>query len=185
MTRIEELVVIRAPAAAARRAVLSVAAMREWSAPDVAIVPPSRAELAVGDRFRIEVVGGFAFDYVVEAASDREVVFTYDGSWRGIERWSFVPDGADTVVRRAYTVEGGSLSASLLWATVGRAAAGLHLRYELSRLRDLVEREPGPRAEIPASAASHVVPPAHPSPEPPGGEGQPGAGTTPFPVDDG
>jgi len=188
MTRIEELVVVRAPAPRAREAVVERARMREWMAPDVTLVSraSSAASLGTGDRFALEVFGGLRFEYLVEATSDREVVFSFAGPWRGRERWSFVPDGAETVVRRCYEVDDASLVGTLAWATAGRAVVAAHLRWELARFRDRVERTPGPRAEIepPAPPVSASAPALRVVPEPSAGGQAPGP-TLPFPVDDG
>lgn len=207
MSRVEELVAVRAPVAAVRRAVVEPVRARDWMAPDVHLrLRGAGGALAPGDQFRIELLGGLGFDYIVEAVSDREVAFSFKGPWDGTERWSFVADGAETLVRRIYEVERGSPLAMLAWETVGRPLAGAHLRLELARMRALVERESWPAAEI-APGSVRRVPPATPAatapsasstpaetpapaeparaPEPPrAGGDQPQEGL-PFPVDDG
>ncbi|HXE59278.1 MAG TPA: SRPBCC family protein [Gemmatimonadaceae bacterium] len=178
MNRVEELIVVPATPAQAMRALLTVDRAREWMAPDVHLVPRTSAPaLGVGDRFALELFGGMRFDYVVEATSDREVVLVYDGSWRGQERWSFVADGADTLVRRSYEVEGGSPLAALAWGTVGHAIVAMHMRFELSRFRSAILSNPGPRGEIEATAG-----PMHSAPieQPNDARARPA-----FPVDDG
>jgi len=180
VSRVEELVALRASVAAARRALLEPARAREWMAPDVSFRPRGAgAVLAPGDQFRIELVGGWGFEYVVEGVSDREVVLSFKGPWDGTERWSFVADGAETLVRRVYEVERGAPLAMVAWETVGRPIVAAHLRLELARLRSLVERDPGPAAEIAPSAVRRVPPSGEPEspPEP--------TAPLPFPVDDG
>jgi hypothetical protein len=153
MTRVEELIVVPASPAQAQRALLTVTRAREWMAPDVHLVPRTSAPaLGAGDRFALELFGGMRFEYVVEATSDREVALSYDGPWRGQERWSFVADGAETLVRRSYEVEGGTPLAALAWGTVGHAIVALHMRFELSRFRSAIQNDPGPRGEIEASS---------------------------------
>lgn len=198
MSRVEEMVAVRAAAPQAMRVLLTVARFREWQAPDATMVPLTAAPvLSVGDRFRLKIVGGLAFEYLVEGVSDREVVLAFDGPWRGSERWSFVPDGAETLVRRVYEVDDRTPLEWLAWRTVGAALVAVHFKVELPRFRDAVERAPGPRAEIESSAASVRVEPRA-VPEPPAGAGEPPAeppppsstapddtDTLPFPVDDG
>ncbi len=153
MTRVEELIVVPAAPAQAMRALLTVERAREWMAPDVHLVTRTSApSLGAGDRFALELFGGLRFEYVVEATSDREVALSYDGPWRGQERWSFVADGAETLVRRSYEVEGGSALAALAWGTVGHAIVAMHMRFELSRFRSAIQNDPGPRGEIEATS---------------------------------
>jgi len=176
MTRIEELVVVPAAPAQAMRALLTVSRARDWMAPDVDLVPrTSRPVLGAGDHFALELFGGMRFEYVIEATSDREVALTYTGPWHGTERWSFVADGADTLVRRTYDVLGGSPLAALAWGTVGRAVVAMHLRFELSRFKSALEHDPGPRGEIEASSG-----PLRSAPD-----DAPASNRPPFPVDDG
>jgi hypothetical protein len=183
MTRVEELVVVAAVPAQAMRALLSVPRAREWMAWVVRLTPRHvSVALGAGDRFAIELFGGLRFEYVVEATSDREVVLSYEGPWHGQERWSFVADGAETLVRRSYEVRGGSPLAALAWGTVGRTVVSAHLRYELSRFREAVERDPGPRGEIEAaSLRSADLPPGAGE----GGASREASERPAFPVDDG
>jgi hypothetical protein len=154
---------------------VTVADMRRWVAPDVSVHPGSTAATLVpGDRFALDVFGGLRFDYLVEGATDREVVFTFSGPWHGRERWSFVPDGVETVVRRRYDADDLSVLGAIAGTTVGWALGSAHYRLELSRFRPLVEREAGPPAEIEAGDAAYI---------PPGVAAD--AGELPFPVDDG
>lgn len=174
MSRIEELTAVRAAPPQAMRALLEPARHAAWVAPNVRLVSRTAVTtLGPGDRLRLDVLGGPSFDYLVEAVSDREVVFAFTGPWRGRERWSFIPDGAETVVRRVYEVDGAVGLAALAWETVGRALMGLGLRLELARFREAVERDPGPRAEI--------EPPERPAAAP---LPEPAAPSPPFPVDD-
>ena len=178
MTRVEELVVVTATPAQAQRALLTVARAREWMAPDVHLVPRTSApSLGVGDRFALELFGGMRFEYVVEATSDREVALSYDGPWRGQERWSFVADGAETLVRRSYEVEGGSPLAALAWGTVGHAIVAMHMRFELSRFRSAIQADPGFRGEIEATSGPMRSTPLEASDDTQAGPS--------FPVDDG
>ena len=167
--RIEEMTTVRTAPAQARRTLVTTANFAAWVTPTLSVVPVSLSpSLAPGDRFRLEAaVFGAGFDYLVEAVSDREVVLAFEGPWSGRERWSFVADGAETIVRRMYEVNDSSLAASLAWRTAGRALVAAHFKFELARFRDLAERQPGPRAEI----------------EPRARDEQPPA--TPFPVDEG
>ena len=179
MTRIEELVVVPATPAQAMRALLTVARAHDWMAPDVNLVPrTSNPVLGAGDRFVLELFGGMRFEYVIEATSDREVAFTYDGPWQGAERWSFVADGAETLVRRTYEVQGGSPLAAFAWGTVGRAVVAMHIRFELSRFKSAIQHDPGPRGEIEPTSG-----PLRSTPKDSGGDGV--ASRPPFPVDDG
>ncbi|MGH7719809.1 MAG: hypothetical protein ACREON_13325, partial [Gemmatimonadaceae bacterium] len=100
---------------------------------------------------------------------------SFTGPWSGRERWSFVADGAETIVRRIHEVDEGSLASMLAWRTVGRPLVIAHFKLELWRFRDLAEREPGPRAEIPSPAPDAGTPRTDPSSST-GGRG--------FPVDD-
>ncbi|HEX5179774.1 MAG TPA: SRPBCC family protein [Gemmatimonadaceae bacterium] len=180
MTRIEELVVVPATPAQAMRALLTVKRAQDWMAPDVRLVPhTSSPVLGAGDHFALELFGGLRFEYVIEATSDREVAFTYDGPWRGEERWSFVADGAETLVRRSYEVHGGSPLAALAWGTVGRAVVAMHMRFELSRLKSAIQRDPGPRGEIEATSG-----PLRSAPDD-SAQKEDGAARPSFPVDDG
>ena len=180
MTRVEELIVVPATPAQAMRALLTVARAHDWMAPDVHLVPrTSSPALGTGDHFALELFGGMRFEYVIEATSDREVALSYDGPWSGEERWSFVADGAETLVRRSYEVQSGSPLAAFAWGTVGRAVVAMHIRYELSRFRSAIERDPGPRGEIEAPSG-----PLHAMPRDPSVERD--SATHPsFPVDDG
>lgn len=146
---VEEMIVVRAAPSQAMRALLTPSRMTEWVAPDVSVTVLTATErLLPGDRFRLEGILGPAFDYQVEAASEREVVLSFEGSWRGEERWSFVGDGADTIVRRSYRVREALGLNAVAWRTVGRAVVMVHFKLELSRFKNLLEREPGIRAEI-------------------------------------
>ncbi len=149
MSTIEEMVAIRATISQAMSHLLTIDRMRAWIAPDMALLPRGTAPtLAPGDRFRLEALGTIRFEYVVEAITDREVVFSFEGPWSGRERWSFVADGADTIVRRAYDVSGDSLAEWTAWTLIGRPLVLAHYKFELSRFREAVEREPGPKGEI-------------------------------------
>jgi hypothetical protein len=149
VSRIEEMVAVRATVAEAMRHLLTVDRIRTWIAPDMALLPRGASPtLAPGDRFRLEALGAVGFDYVVEAITDREVVMSFEGPWAGTERWSFVADGAETIVRRAYDVSDDSLAGWTAWTTIGRPLVLAHYKFELSRFRDAVEREPGPKGEI-------------------------------------
>ncbi len=173
MSDIEEMIAVRAAPAQAMRALLAPSRMKEWVASDVSLnVQTAGERLLPGDRFRIAGLLGPAFDYQVEAASEREVVFSFEGSWRGEERWSFVADGPDTIVRRSYRVHEAPGLGAIAWRTVGRAVVMVHFKLELSRFKDLLEREPAVRAEIES--------PAVPNPQP--GETPP---RRPFEIDEG
>ena len=149
MSRIEEMIAVGATIPQAMHHLLTIDRMRAWIAPDMALLPRGAAPtLGPGDRFRLEALGYVHFDYVVEAITDREVVLSFDGPWTGSERWSFVADGAETIVRRAYDVADDSVAGWTAWNTIGRPLVLAHYKYELSRFREAVEREPGPRGEI-------------------------------------
>jgi hypothetical protein len=143
------MVAVRAAVPQAMRHLLTIDRMRAWIAPDMALLPRSASPtLAPGDRFRLEALGAVGFDYVVEAITDREVVLSFEGPWTGNERWSFVADGAETIVRRTYDVSDESIAGWTAWMTIGRPLVLAHYKFELSRFREAVEREPGPRGEI-------------------------------------
>jgi hypothetical protein len=172
MDRVEELTTIRTGTARALDVLLETGNLKRWVAPDISVTPLTLASrLGPGDRFRIHVLGPLVFDYTVEAVSEREVVLAFSGPWSGSERWSFIADGAETIVRRVHEVHGGSLMGALAWNAVGRVAVIAHFKLELSRFRDLAEREPGTPAEIEAPLGR----------EPIAGEVEPPS----FPVDDG
>jgi len=154
MSRIEEMVAVGATIPQTMHHLLTLERMRDWIAPDMALLPRGTSPtLAPGDRFRLEALGAVGFDYVVEAITEREVVLSFEGPWDGSERWSFVADGAETIVRRAYEVSDDSMAGLTAWMTVGRPLVLAHYKFELSRFRDAVEREPGPRGEIEGPAA--------------------------------
>ena len=149
MSRIEEMIAIGATIPQAMHHLLTIDRMRAWIAPDMALLPRSDSPtLAPGDRFRLEALGVVGFDYVVEAITDREVVLSFEGPWTGSERWSFVADGAETIVRRAYDVSDDSVTGWTAWMTIGRPLVLAHYKFELSRFREAVEHEPGPKGEI-------------------------------------
>jgi uncharacterized protein YndB with AHSA1/START domain len=149
MSKVEQITVIRATPAQAMRALVTTSRLTEWVAPDVTLTPRTRAAtLSPGDQLRLEIPVGAAFDYVVEAATDREVVFSFSGPWSGEERWSFIADGAETLVRRVYDVRETHGLAGLAWPTLGRALVIAHYKLEMMRFRDMVERNPGPAGEI-------------------------------------
>ena len=172
MDRVEELVTMRASAARGLDLLLDIQNLRRWVAPDVSVTPFTLAKrLGPGDRFRVRVLGPLMFEYTVEGVSEREVALAFTGPWSGRERWSFIADGAETIVRRVHEVHDGSLVGALAWNTFGRVGVLAHFKLELSRFRDLAEREPGAPAEIEAPAQRE---PISREPEPPS-----------FPVDDG
>lgn len=151
MSKVEEITAVRATPAQAMRALVTASRLEEWVAPDVTLTPLTRsATLGPGDRLRLRILGGPSFDYSVEATTDREVVFSFSGPWNGHERWSFIADGAETIVRRTYEVEDSSGLAGLAWPTLGRALVSAHYKLELMRFREMVERNPGPAGEIEA-----------------------------------
>jgi hypothetical protein len=157
VSRIEEMVAVSAAVPQAMRHLLTIDRMRAWIAPHMALLPRSRSPaLAPGDRFRLEALGAVGFDYVVEAITDREVVLSFEGPWRGSERWSFVADGAETIVRRAYEVSDDSLAGWTAWTMIGRPLVLAHYKFELSRFREAVQREPGPRGEIEGEGGSRT-----------------------------
>lgn len=131
------------------RALVTAARLEEWVAPDVNLTPLTGAKiLSPGDRLRLRILGGPSFDYTVEATTDREVVFSFTGPWSGQERWSFMADGAETIVRRIYEVDDTPGLAGLAWPTLGRALVTAHYKLELMRFREMIERNPGPAGEI-------------------------------------
>lgn len=149
MSKVEEIVAVRATPAQVMRTLVTVARFDEWTAPDVTLTAHTRAvTLSPGDRLQLQVLGGATFDYVVEGASDRELVFSFTGPWSGEERWSIIADGAETLVRRVYDVRDTHGLTGLAWPTVGRALVMAHFKLELARFRDVVERSPGPAGEI-------------------------------------
>ena len=164
MERVEEMTVINASVAHAMR-LLTTGRFAEWVAPDVTATPTSvSATLAPGDRFGLEIMGGVRFDYLVEAISDRDVVFSFSGPWSGRERWSFVSDGAETIVRRVYELDERSPIPTLAWRAVGRPVVAAHFKLELARFRALAERELGVRGEIEPGVAAVDAPPPRPYP---------------------
>ncbi|HXY30849.1 MAG TPA: hypothetical protein VEI06_09060 [Gemmatimonadaceae bacterium] len=168
---VEELVVVPAGVVHAIRMLTNSSRLSEWMAPHVRLDRRfAGSVLEPGNRFRLESVGGVGFDYLVEAVSAREVVFAFEGPWSGRERWSFVPDGADTIVRRRYEVHAGTPLAMLAWRTGGRAVVTAHYKLELARFRSALQRDPGPRGAIEG-------------PQPPERLAE-ASGTMPFPVDD-
>jgi hypothetical protein len=177
-SRVEEMTAVAVAAPQARRLLMSFARFPEWVAPDITVTPLSVSTfLAPGDRFRMEPPGGFGFDYLVEAVTDRELVFSFSGPWSGQERWSFVADGEETIVRRVYDVTDGSILASVAWRAIGQMLVAAHFKLELSRFRAALERDPGPRAEIeprPTAAPPEAI-------RPDAGRGAPFS----FPVDEG
>jgi hypothetical protein len=182
MDRVEELITLRTSAAHALEVLLTTGNLRRWVAPDISVTPLTVAtRLGPGDRFRIHVLGPLQFDYTVEAASEREVVLAFTGPWSGSERWSFIADGAETIVRRVHEVYDGSLVRELAWNAVGRLAVIAHFKLELARFRDLAEREPGAGAEIEAQGAPATLPGEPADTET--SERKPGPPE--FPVDDG
>ena len=195
MDRVEELTTITAGAARAIDVLLATADLARWVAPDVSVTPLTRASrLGPGDRFRIQVLGAFVFEYTIEAASEREVVLSFTGPWSGSERWSFIPDGAETIVRRVHEVRDQSLAGAVAWNTVGRVAVLAHFKVELARFREVVEREPGARGEIEAAGSGPREVDSASSPEPstgargrdePSDDGDAEREAPPFPVDDG
>jgi hypothetical protein len=166
------MVAVKATIAQAMRHLLTIDRVRKWIAPDMALLPRTASPtLAPGDRFRLEALGAVGFDYVVEAITDREVVMSFEGPWTGSERWSFVADGAETIVRRAYDVSDDSVARWTAWMTIGRALVLAHYKFELARFREAVEQEPGPKGEIEASAEASQQREMFPQPD--------------FPVDEG
>jgi hypothetical protein len=165
MTRVEEMTSVAVTPRQAMRLLVTVARFADWISPDIRVTPLTASPtLSTGDRFRLALIGGLTFDYLLEAETDREVVFSFSGPWTGEERWSFIADGSDTIIRRRYEVRNGGALALLVWETVGRPLVLAHFKLELSRFRALVEREPGVRAEIehkprsPAAKGSRAYP---------------------------
>ncbi len=151
MMRVEEMQAIRATPGQAIDTLLDVARMKEWNAPDVTVVARTAAKrLMPGDRFRVETIAGPGFEYQVEAVTGRDVVLRFEGPWSGEERWSFVADGEETIVRRTYTVGDLGGLAGIAWRVLGQAIVLAHFKLELARFRSLVERLPRIRAEIDA-----------------------------------
>lgn len=149
MSKVEEITAIKATPEQAMRALITTARFDEWVAPDVTLTALTRApSLAPGDRLRLQVIGGPKFEYAVEAATDREIVFSFTGPWSGEERWSFIADGSETLARRVYEVKETHGLPGLAWPTIGRALVMAHYKLELARFRDMVERTPGPIGEI-------------------------------------
>jgi len=187
MTVVEEVVVVRAAAPQVRRAFSNTGLMPRWIAPDVSVqLSSGTGTLLPGERFRLSVLAGLRFDYLVEAESEREVALSFSGPWNGRERWSFVADGPETIVRRRYEADDRSLLLALGFRTVGWAVVTAHLKIELLRFRDLVEHEPGVRAEIPARAEVDSTDPARVGVQSRSEAQRDGHDTTPpFPVDEG
>jgi hypothetical protein len=187
MTVVEEVVVVRASAPQVRRAFSNTALMARWVAPDVSVQLASATRtLLPGERFRLSVLAGLRFDYLVEAESEREVALSFSGPWNGRECWSFVADGPETIVRRRYEVDDRSLLLALGFRTVGWAVVTAHLKIELMRFRDLVEHSPGVRAEIPGRAEVERSNPPRVSDEwSPEAHRDVHDTTPPFPVDEG
>ena len=150
--RVEEMVTVRASAAQAMAFLRDHRRAGDWMSPDLVLTPLSVSPLLTpGDRFRVSLLGGLGFEYLVEAITDRELVLGFWGPWTGRERWSFVADGAETIVRRVYEVTDLQTVPSIFWETAGRAVIAAHYKVELPRFRSAVERNPGPRAEIEAA----------------------------------
>ena len=172
-SRVEEMVTVRASAAQAMAFLRDHARAAEWMSPDLTFTPSAVSPaLTPGDRFRVSLLGGVGFEYLVEALTDRELVLAFWGPWTGRERWSFVPDGAETIVRRVYEVTDLESVPSIVWETAGRAVIAAHYKVELPRFRSAVERNPGPLAEIQSGESSAE-------------RRAPSAERRSFPVDDG
>jgi uncharacterized protein YndB with AHSA1/START domain len=149
MSKVEEITAIRASPSQVMRALVTASRLPEWVAPDVTLTPLTRtATFGPGDRLRLRILGGPSFDYSVEAASEREIVFAFTGPWSGEERWSFIADGAETIARRTYEVRDARGWAGLAWPTIGRALVMAHYKLELMRFREMIERDPGTVGEI-------------------------------------
>jgi hypothetical protein len=164
MNRVEEMTVVRVSVPQAMRILTTYSRFSEWVAPDISVTPHTLSPtLSAGDRFRMEVLGTVRFDYLVEAVSEREVVFAFQGPWSGRERWSFVADGGDTIVRRVQEMDEQSRAGGAVWTTIGRALVMAHFKLELMRFREAAEREAGPRAEIEArTGGASSSPPSFP-----------------------
>ncbi|HEX6965653.1 MAG TPA: hypothetical protein VF166_07615 [Gemmatimonadaceae bacterium] len=187
MERIEDMTAAAVAVPQALRALVTTSRFAEWVAPDVSFTPLTRADmLGPGDRFRVSVMG-MAFEYLVEAVSEREVIFAFSGAWSGRERWSFIADGSETLIRRVYEVSEGSLAMALLWRTVGRMLVLAHFKMELARFRTSVERNPGPRGEIEPSSRARSVhhDSERPASERPESDASTSEPASPFPIDEG
>ncbi len=159
MMRVEEMTTVKASAQAARKTLTDPECMARWVAPNVTVRALSGTpELAPGDRFRVDAFGAPEVDYLVEAVTDREVVFSFTGPWQGRERWSFIADGAETIVRRTYEVEESESLAGLAFRAVGRAVVSAHFKLELSRFRDVAEAAGRPPAQIESRPTSRSFP---------------------------
>lgn len=159
MASIEEMIVIRESPAQAMRQLLTPNRFAEWVAPDIDVRVHTRANLlGPGDRLRLGLPGGLSFDYSVEAATERELVFVFSGPWSGEERWSFIPDGTETIARRTYQVRDTHGVAGLIWHTVGGALVAAHFKWELARFKSLIERNPLPAGEIEPQTSEPVLP---------------------------
>ncbi len=149
MSDVSAMTAVRSTPQRAREVLLTVARFGAWMSPELTLrVRGGATKFKPGDHFRVEVPGGMGFDYEVEVVSDREVVFSFRGPWSGRERWSFIADGAETIVRRVHDVVEESGVDGLLWRVVGRPLVAAHFAWEMARFRATVEREPGVRGEI-------------------------------------
>ncbi|MDQ6831581.1 MAG: SRPBCC family protein [Gemmatimonadota bacterium] len=157
--RVEEMTTVKASAQSARRTLTDPDRMARWVAPNVTVRPHSASSsLAPGDRFLLDAFGAPDFDYLVEAVTDREVLFSFSGPWSGRERWSFIADGAETIVRRTYEVEESESLAGLAFRTVGRALVSAHFKLELSRFRAVAEANSRPPSQIEPPSSTRSFP---------------------------
>ncbi|HET7585635.1 MAG TPA: hypothetical protein VFK13_12045 [Gemmatimonadaceae bacterium] len=153
MSNVSAMTAVRSTPQRARDVLLTVAYFDRWISPELRMrVRGGATTLKPGDRFRMEVPGGIGLEYEVEAVTDREVVFTFTGPWDGRERWSFIADGEETIVRRVHEARYADLVQELTWRLVGMPIVTAHFTWEMGRFRRVVEKEPGVRGEIESSA---------------------------------
>ena len=66
MTRVEEMISVAVSTQQAIRLLVTTARFADWVSPDITVAPLTAApKLSPGDRFRLTLLGGFAFEYLL------------------------------------------------------------------------------------------------------------------------
>jgi len=116
----------------------------QWRSALVVLDPLEGELFAPGSvhKLRLKPLALSGADYTVAEREPGRILLTISGLWRGTELWRWFADGPRTVVQNRVEYEVPNESLRVFVVGVGRLLAGLDMRLQLERMRQLIEGVP-------------------------------------------
>ncbi|RRR73336.1 MAG: SRPBCC family protein [Candidatus Viridilinea halotolerans] len=141
----EEWVSIRTTPEVVERHLTQPALMVRWRSPLIQLDPVEGELMTLGSThcLRILPLGMASSTYKVIERDDQHVLMSITGVWEGQELWRWFVDGTRVVVQNRVEYEVANQGLRFVVLGLGRFIAGLDMRVQLFRLREMIEGPPG------------------------------------------